>query len=274
MQHLIDYINEAFNYSKNGDEFYTRLQDIEKELSNYNFSDKKVYCNCDNPKFSNFWKYFHDNFDKLKLKQLDATYYDDKNPLHYIYDGDEVKTVPIKSGRFQDNVDILKQCDIVVTNPPYSDNMPIELTELCLNNHKQLIFVGPLHYIMHKTTFDWFKANKIHAGYTRIGTFNTPSGQQKNAPSAWWTTFDVEHPLLKTGKKFEGDDKYKHVDAYDAIVVSNVKDIPDNYYGTIATSIAFITKVNVKQFDVIKYDMNCKVDGKRIMTKLIVKRNK
>ena len=64
MKDLINYINEAFNDAKNGDEFYTRIEDIERGLSYFDFSDKVIYCNCDDPSFSNFYKYFHDNYSK------------------------------------------------------------------------------------------------------------------------------------------------------------------------------------------------------------------
>ena len=139
MKDLINYINEAFNDAKNGDEFYTRIEDIEKGLSHFNFSGKIIYCNCDDPSFSNFYKYFHDNYSKLGIKKLIATYYSDKPEL-VEYDGKNEKRTPIKSGRFQDNQEYMKQCDIVVTNPPYSDNMPMELIELCYKNNCNFIY--------------------------------------------------------------------------------------------------------------------------------------
>ena len=103
MKSLVEYILEKYNNAHKGDEFYTRLVDIEKEMKKFDFSQKVVYCNCDNPSFSNFYKYFHDNFDKLKIKMLLATYYDAK-PMLYEYDGKEEKKTKIKSGDFRDNV--------------------------------------------------------------------------------------------------------------------------------------------------------------------------
>ena len=108
MKNIIQYINEqnGYVYANGGDEFYTRMRDIEKELKNYDFRGKTIYCNCDDPSFSNFYKYFHDNFKRIGLKHLIATYYDE-NPLRYDYDGENETTQEIESGRFQDNADIM-----------------------------------------------------------------------------------------------------------------------------------------------------------------------
>ena len=112
------------------DEFYTQLKDIENELKHYKhyFKDKIVYCNCDNPKWSNFWKYFEINFKHLGLKKLIATYYE-KNIQSYkleliknINDIELIKTPLIGDGDFrsQECIEILKEADIIITNPPFS----------------------------------------------------------------------------------------------------------------------------------------------------------
>ena len=97
------YIIEKFAAPNNGDEFYTRLKDIEKCCQDFNFSGKVIYCNCDDPSFSNFWKYFHDNFSKLRLKKLMATYYSD-DPYLYEYDGKDINKTKIDSGRIMRNI--------------------------------------------------------------------------------------------------------------------------------------------------------------------------
>ena len=116
------------NKEKN-DEFYTMLSDIEAELQHYehHFKDKVVYCNCDNPEWSNFWKYFKDNFERLGLKRLIATYYDNDNQVYrtdLISDTkNKLNRFPLKGNgdfRSQECIDILKEADIVVTNPPFS----------------------------------------------------------------------------------------------------------------------------------------------------------
>lgn len=268
MKPLTSYISEAFNNSKNGDEFYTRLEDIEKELQNYSFKGKVVYCNCDNPEWSNFWKYFKTNFNKLGLKSLISTFYSD-DPKMTIYDGESDKVVSIKSGRFQDNFNIIKdyKADIVVTNPPYSDGMPAELATSLLKLNVDFIFVGPLHFVVSKVGFKLYKENKINIGYTNINSFITPSGVNKNAPSAWFTNLDVEHP------KFNGIDvdisKYRKCDNYDAIDCVTSSVIPRATNVKMAVPYRFLTKLNREQFDVIEC-IKPKINGKQLFTKVII----
>lgn len=125
----MNFLLEAFNNARSGDEYYTRYRDIEKELSNYNFSRMIVYCNCDNPESSSFVKYFKDNFENLGLKCLLATFVG-AQPMLYRYDGVQATTKPLSSGRFQDNKGIVSMCDIVVTNPPFSNQAPVELIKI------------------------------------------------------------------------------------------------------------------------------------------------
>ena len=104
MKDIISFVCEKFANLQRGDEFYTRYKDIEKELSNYNLKGKRIYCNCDNPEISNFWKYLHDNFDKLGLQHLYATFFSDK-PKMYDYNGEDLRVGDIDSGKFEDNED-------------------------------------------------------------------------------------------------------------------------------------------------------------------------
>ena len=107
------------------DEFYTQLIDIEKEVVHYtkHFRDKVVYCNCDDPEHSNFWKFFYEHFEELGLKRLNATYYGE-NASFYSYDGDECDYYATarkwRFSRVNECIQILEQSDIVVTNPPFS----------------------------------------------------------------------------------------------------------------------------------------------------------
>mgnify|MGYP000054990125 FL=1 len=106
------------------DEFYTQLIDIEKEVVYYtkHFRDKVVYCNCDDPEYSNFWKFFYEHFEELGLKGLNATYFGE-DARFYNYDGKEITITQLKeNGDFRSNecIQVLKQSDIVVTNPPFS----------------------------------------------------------------------------------------------------------------------------------------------------------
>ena len=109
------------------DEFYTMLSDIEKELWNYkeHFKDKIIFCNCDDPEESNFWKYFSLNFEFLGLKKLVSTHFHTDRQtykLEMFSKDNVVKTMLKQNGDFRSDecVEILKECDIVVTNPPFS----------------------------------------------------------------------------------------------------------------------------------------------------------
>lgn len=132
---------EGFNFANNGDEFYTRLSDIAREIPNYDWSNLVVYCNCDDPSQSNFYKYFKANFRNLGLKSLLATYYSD-NPQMFVYDGISEKSYPINSDRFQDNSHIMGMCDVVVTNPPFSSGMVVELIDMLRNEWSTNCSVG------------------------------------------------------------------------------------------------------------------------------------
>lgn len=261
-------ISEKFNDAKNGDEFYTQLKDIEKEMSNYDFKNQIVYCNCDNPSFSNFWKFFKDNFNRLNLKLLLSTYYSDE-PKLTIYNGKDIEEKEIKSGRFQDNLNLIKEykVDWVVTNPPYSDGMPLELTEELLKENVKFIFCGPLHLLKKKKFFELYKEGKMNCGYTSIGTFIRPNGKKAKAPAAWFTNQNIEH------KKFEGKGDGKDLpkyDNYDAIECNPYSKIPSNKYkGEIGVSYNFLTKLNRNQFKIIKL-INPKLDGKNLMTRVII----
>ena len=268
MQSIQDYILEKFNDAKNGDEFYTRLDDIEKGLKPFNFANKVVYCNCDNPEFSNFYKYFKDNFKSLKLKKLYTTYYSD-DPYLYEFDGQNLNKQSIKSGRFQDNVDILKKSDIIVTNPPYSDDMPIELVELCLDNKKDFIIVGPLHLVIKRKMFNYLKNEQVFSTPVSINKFDRPDGGAKNAPSCWWTNIYIDHPFKAT--KSYSSDKYRKYDNYDAIDCKNYEDLPNDYDGVIGTSYRFICYMNKDDWELADYK-KLKLNGKTTSTKLLIKK--
>lgn len=274
MKDLVQYINEGtgFVYTNGGDEFYTRMRDIEKELKNYDFRGKTIYCNCDDPSFSNFYKYFHDNFKRIGLKHLIATYYDE-NPLRYDYDGENETTQEIESGRFQDNTDIMRECDIVVTNPPFSESMPQELVDLCVKNKCDFIIVAPLALSYKKSMFELLQTNKARCGFTSINTFDRPSGNEtknKNAACAWYTTLPVPKKIFKSNMTFKNND-YSFDDLGKYLDCTQYKTIPDDYNEPIATSVRFITHINPKQFEILGHG-TIKRNGKTSMERFFIKR--
>ena len=173
------------NKNKN-DEFYTQLTDIEKELRFYkeHFKGKVVYCNCDDPRVSNFFKYFYLKFEDLELKKLITTCYKNQNIdlfsqnkfenavwIEYIGNGnietfDKVKVNKLKGDgdfRSQECIEILKQSDIIVTNPPFS--LFREYVAQLMEYNKKFIIVGHQNAISYKEIFKFIKENKIWLGY-------------------------------------------------------------------------------------------------------------
>ena len=162
---------------KKNDEFYTLYEDIESELSNYNcFLNKTVYLNCDNPNTSQFYRYFYNNFNNLKLKKIIATYYSDtENSIKTTYNGkEELRSILKQNGDFrsQECVDILKECDIVVSNPPFS--LFREYIGLLLSNNKDFIIIGNSNSALCKDIFPFIKEQKLYLGKNKVKNFLVP----------------------------------------------------------------------------------------------------
>ena len=256
------------------DEFYTRLEDIEKELSKYDpavFKDKVVYCNCDDPTRSNFWVFFHTNFNRLGLKKLIATHYnmdgspsyamtyDSKGPKDDIYFGKGTK-IPLKGDgdfRSAECIDLLKQSDMVVTNPPFS--LAREYVAELEKYNKQFIIIGDLNWITYKEIFPLIKSNTLRLGYTKVKEFKQPDGTYKKLGNKlWFTNIDIKkrHHKLETvyrwrKRKEKYPDLYPKYDNYDAIEVGKVLQIPLDYDGIMGVPITFLDKFNPDQFEII-----------------------
>lgn len=239
------------------DEFYTQLSDIENELKYYelHFKDKVVYCNCDNPEYSNFWKYFSLNFEKLKLKRLISTYYSAEKPSYMLEMWrDEsgvhssIKTLK-QNGDFRspESIELLKQSDIVVTNPPFS--LFREYVGQLMEYNKKFVILGNINAVTYKEIFPLIKDNKIWSGFSFNKTmeFIMPddyvlkgkayideNGKKHGfVPAiAWFTNLDINkrHEDLILYKTYADDpSKYPRYDNYDAINVDKVTDIPIDY---------------------------------------------
>ena len=266
------------------DEFYTQLTDIEKELSNYenHFLDKVVYCNCDDPVESNFFKYFKMNFYRLGLKKLISTHYeyeDTSYKLEIIRQKDkigqisfipsEIETSLKENGDFRSKecVELLKEADIVVTNPPFS--LFREYIAQLINYNKKFIIIGNQNAITYSELFPLFKENKIWLGYKNGDmAFKVPSYYEPKATRfwidetgqkwrslgniCWFTNLDIQkrHEDLILYKKYNEKD-YKKFDNYNAINVDKVADIPCDYKGYMGVPITFMTQYNPEQFEII-----------------------
>lgn len=247
------------------DEFYTQLTDVAKELMHYkaHFKDKIVLCNCDDPTWSAFWKYFHLNFAELGLKKLISTHYDREEATYKMeYTGGDdndievgVKTPLEGNGDFRNKecLDLLDECDIVVTNPPFS--LFREYVAMLMEHEKKFLIIGNKNAITYKEFFPLLKDNKVWIGGTNVKEFLQPDGSIKKFGNiGWFTNLDVakRHEKLILWKKYTPEE-YPKYDNYDAINVDKVSEIPCNYDGVMGVPITFLDSYNPEQFEIIGF---------------------
>jgi hypothetical protein len=244
------------------DEFYTQLSDIERELGHHKeqFKGKIIFCNCDDPESSNFWKYFTLNFEFLGLRKLIATHFDTEQPSYKLEierdaTGKPNKTKsPLKqNGDFRSSecIEILDESDIVVTNPPFS--LFREFVNQLVKHGVQFLIIGNDNAITYKDVFKLIQENRIWSGYCKVKEFHKPDGSvQKFGNIGWFTNLDVQkrHEDLILYKKYATED-YATYDNYDAININKTTDIPCDYSGAMGVPISFFDKHNPRQFDII-----------------------
>ncbi len=273
------------------DEFYTQLSDIESELKHYkkHFKDKVVYCNCDDPRVSNFFHYFSHNFEKLGLKKLITTCYKSQSMdlfsenkseeaiyLEYtgdnngnnVPDPDEIGIKKLKSDgdfRSKESIALLKQADIVVTNPPFS--LFREYVAQLIEHDKKFIIVGHQNAISYKEIFKLIKEDKMWLGYGFKGgaahfinkhyedyatAGNHQEGMIRVSGVTWFTNLDISkrHEDLILYKTYNPKE-YPKFDHYDAINVDKTNEIPMDYKGNIGVPITFLNKYSPEQFEII-----------------------
>lgn len=245
------------------DEFYTQLTDVAKELMYYkqHFKDKIVFCNCDDPKWSAFWKYFHLNFAELGLKKLISTHYDREESTYKMeYTGGDdnnievgVKILLEGNGDFRNHecLDLLDECDIVVTNPPFS--LFREYVTVLMEHKKKFLIIGSKNAITYKEFFPLLKDDEVWIGCTNVKEFLQPDGSVKKFGNiGWFTNLDVakRHEKLILWKQYTPEE-YPKYDNYDAINVNKVSEIPRDYDGVIGVPITFMDKHNPEQFEII-----------------------
>lgn len=326
------------------DEFYTQLIDIEKELKNYKaqFRGKVVYCNCDDPYESNFFKYFAANFKALGLKKLITTSYypspiaggqlplleieglkpEGKEPfkieinevmdfdsdgaigladVEWLLKHDANIATPLKGNgdfRSEECIELLKEADIVVTNPPFS--LFREYVAQLVEHNKKFIILGDQNAITYKETFSHIKNNKLWFGYDNGGTkwfqvpmeYDIPTESRKKIKNGvqyfsmgrimWFTNLDTtkRHENIVLYKKYSSEEFPKY-DGYDVINVNKVSDIPIDYDGVMGVPITFVDKYNPEQFEIlgiansarwIGYECITVIQGKKIYNRILIKR--
>lgn len=289
------------------DEFYTQLSDIEKELKHYkkHFKGKVIFCNCDDPRVSNFFHYFSHNFEKLGLRKLITTCYknqqvdafsqhDNAKAIYLEYKGEKdggriptLEEIGIKSlkgdGDFRSKecIELLKQVDIIVTNPPFS--LFREYVAQLVEYKKHFIIIGHQNAIAYKEIFRLIKENKIWLGYGFTGgaahfitnyedtatAGDHKEGMVRVSGVNWFTNLDISkrHEDLILYKNYNPKE-FPNYDHYNAINVNKTKEIPMDYDGAIGVPITFMNKYNPDQFEIIdglnRYSI---LDGPTLETK-------
>lgn len=243
------------------DEFYTQLTDIEKELRHYKdyFKGKVVFCNCDDPEWSNFWKYFTLNFEHLGLAKVVATHYAQGEPSYKLeFSGNDrlpARTPLLGDGDFRSDecVAILKSADIVVTNPPFS--LFREYAAQLAGSGKQFLVIGNKNALTYREIFRLIKNNQMWLGITAPKEFEQPDGSRKAFGNIGWFTnlpHEKRSEELVLFRTYAGNEHlYPAYDNYDAIEVSRVSDIPMDYERVMGVPITFLDKYNPVQFEIL-----------------------
>jgi len=303
-------LNEARKVKK--DEFYTQLKDIEKELKYYHphFKNKIIYCNCDDPEHSNFVNYFIENFKKLELKKLIVSCYNNNGKGIYLeyYEEQTLNNKELNDDgdfRSEECIMLLKQADVIVTNPPFS--LFREYFNQLVEYNKKFLIIGNMNAITYKNIFPLFRDNKVWLGVTNFNKglyFKVPSdfvyadsykfkreqkGEKVNrVPSVcWFTNLDYKERHIKDlilTKKYNSED-YPKYDNYNAININKVKDIPMDYIGVLGVPVTFLDKYNPEQFKIlgsnrgINQDLNkiygksSFLNGKETFKRIFIKKN-
>lgn len=305
------------------DEFYTQLSDIEKEMAHYKdfFKGKIVYCNCDDARESNFFKFFSNNFESLGLKKIITTgykaegkgvklvYEGDKNGNFMVDDAEIVMTELEGNGDFRSEecIELLKECDVVVTNPPFS--LFREYVAQLMEYEKKFIVIGNLNAVTYKEIFPLIKENKVWMGATCFNggathfiapselydaekMSNPKNAYFENGKFMWrvngvrWFT-NISHAKRNTPldlyKKYSADE-YPKYDNYDAIEVSKFADTPMDYDGVMGVPISMVDKYCPTQFEILGIANNVRwigdfpcltiIKGEKVYNRILIRRKK
>lgn len=287
------------------DEFYTQLVDIEREMRHYrkHFEGKIVYCNCDDPRISAFFEFFTKNFEFLGLKRLVTTCYksremdlfsqnDSERAIKLVYEGGAPNSMPTAEDigvtlldgdgdfRSEECQDLLKEADIVVTNPPFS--LFGEYVRHLDEFGKKFIIIGHQNAIIYTAIFPLLKENRMWLGYgfkRNMAHFVAPhyedtasdadhrEGMIRVSGVMWYTNLDIDkrHEEMILVRRYAGnEDAYPRYDNYDAIEVSKTQEIPMDYEGVMGVPITFMTKYNPDQFEILGCNRGVEQDPNRV----------
>ena len=248
------------------DEFYTLYEDIEKELVHYKdyLTGKSVYCCCDNPELSNFWKYLHEHFSEYRLKSLTCTFYSNCDRVYmkqYMGGADEDITAGVVTWLYGDGDFRSEECkhimsinDVIITNGPFSLNK--QLYRQILDLGKDFILVVANTMLAHSAEVHLVMQGKMRAGLNGLAKFERPTGDFSSVYAFWLTTFPVNNN--KHIDLYTGEYDYKIYDNCnylygDIIEVPRLSLIPDGYKGLIGVPITIMKYWNPdnEQFEVL-----------------------
>lgn len=286
--------NSSLNKARKNkrDEFYTQIVDIEREIRHYrgHFAGKTVYCNCDDPRVSAFFEFFTKNFEFLGLKKLITTCYksremelfsrnDSERAIKLIYEGGAPNSLPTADDigvtllegdgdfRSEECQELLREADIVVTNPPFS--LFNEYVRQLHEFGKKFIIIGHQNAITYTTIFPLLRDNRMWLGYgfkRNMAHFVAPhyddtasdadhrEGMIRVSGVVWYTNLDIDrrHEEMILVRRYAGNEEaYPRYDNYDAIEVSRTQEIPMDYDGAMGVPITFMTKYNPDQFEIL-----------------------
>lgn len=269
------------------DEFFTQIEDIDVEISHYieYLRDKTIFCNCNDYEETNFYRYFKDNFLRLGLKKLIATKYEITGKPSYkieICNDLIVKKMQLKgNGDFRSDecIELLKQSDIIITNPPFS--LFQEYIMQLISFNKKFIVLGDINAVTYKRVFPLIIANKlfVHRNNNKSNISFLNSSKQKIdlGTCRWFTNINInlKNSFLNLCKEYIPE-KYPNYDNSDIINVNKVSDIPADYDGIIGVPITFLDKYNNNQFQIVGCSNKNKIyiNGKEIYKRLFIKKVK
>lgn len=263
------------------DEYYTAMNEIEAELSNYGFKGKKVYLPCDDYRKSNFWRYFYDNFDKLGLESLTTTNYNNgEGAFSAVYDGFSLKVEPLYGdGDFRSSeAEFLKgECDVIVTNPPFS----LFRQFVDWLGDKPFIVIGNKLAFTYHNVIEQVMHNKVWSGCRSFNGdmwFYDPDGELVNVGGCWITNVDHSrrHIPMELSACYSPE-RYCKYDNADAIDIKRLKDIPKDYDGVMGVPLTFLNKYCPEQFEFVGYlygedGRHLQLDGKEAFFRILVKK--
>ncbi len=292
------------------DEFYTQITDIEKELRYYKpfFKDKIIFCNCDDPETSNFWRYFELQFEDLGIKKLVSTHYETEKPSYKLEltrdrDGDgkitgkDIVRTPLRQNgdfRSPECIEIMKEADIVITNPPFS--LFREYVAQLMEYGKQFLIIGNQNAITYKEIFKLLQDNKMWLGYNngdmefivpdyyppRATRYREENGikYRSMGNTCWFSNLDVakRHEDIILFRNYDPAE-YPKYDNYDAIECSRVDSIPADYWGVVGVPITFMYRYNPEQFEIVKFrkgddDKDLSIGGKCPYFRILIRRKR